>query len=153
MSEFSYAYGNNFLWNFISHTEKHLPSISVESISVPSIINEHAEMEYQGVSTHFSSSSRRYDSITLTFKIDAKYENWQFIYKWLLSLYDPETGISENQKQVSGKLIVMNQDDELMTIIFEDLLPISLSELAFNTTSSDILTCDVVFNYTKFSML
>jgi hypothetical protein len=125
----------------------------VESVSIPGLTNEHSNVEYQGVTKRVSNSGRAYDSINLTFKINSNYDNWKFIYSWLLSLYDPLTGISNNNKIIHGKLVIMNQDTPIINLMFENLLPTSLTEIPLSTTNASVLTCDVSFNYTKLDLL
>ena len=149
----SYAYGNNFIWSFYSPDIMNFPDIMVDSVSIPGITNDHSSIEYQGTTKRFSNSGRIYDTINLTFKVNSNYDNWKFIYSWLLSLYDPITGISNNNKIIHGKLVIMNQDDPIINLLFENLLPTSLTELPLATASSNILTCDVSFNYTKLELL
>jgi hypothetical protein len=150
---YSYALGNNFIWTFHSPDNITFPDIMVESVSIPGLTNEHSNVEYQGVTKRVSNSGRAYDSINLTFKINSNYDNWKFIYSWLLSLYDPLTGISNNNKIIHGKLVIMNQDTPIINLMFENLLPTSLTEIPLSTTNASVLTCDVSFNYTKLDLL
>ena len=112
-----------------------LPGIALEAqtIGVPQLQNF---SRHTGVIT--------YEALNITFMIDEYLKNWQEVYEWM---------ISDVNKYTSAVLtIVSSSMNPTMEIHFKDIFPTSLSEIAFDSTTTDPVyqIATVSFNYTEY---
>jgi hypothetical protein len=103
-----------------------------------------------------------FDPISISFKVDEDLKNWTELFNWMVGLGTP-TNFREYKDNVKahGKEAVVS-DATLTTmnsvmnpnfeIVFHDVFPLSLGELSFDTTQSDIdyLTCTATFRYLNY---
>jgi hypothetical protein len=104
----------------------------------------------------------RYEPLTLRFRVDEDLKNYLEIHNWLVSLGYPESFAQSAHKSNSanafknddvysdGSLILMtSHQNPNLRIDFEDMFPISLTELNFDASISDIqyLEATVTFRY------
>ena len=114
-----------------------LPGIALEAqtIGAPRIQNF---SRYTGVVT--------YEALDVTFMIDEYLKNWQEIYGWMIGPED---------KYTSAVLtIVSSSMNPTLEIHFKDIFPTSLSEIAFDSTTTDPVyqIATVAFNYTEYTI-
>ena len=112
-----------------------LPGVSLEgaSIGVPQLQNF---SRHTGVIT--------YEPLSVTFMIDEYLKNWQEIYEWM---------IGDVSKYTTAVLtIVSSSMNPTLEIHFKDIFPTSLSEIPFNSTTTDPIyqVATVAFNYTEY---
>jgi hypothetical protein len=109
----------------------------------------------------------RYEPLTLRFRVDEDLTNYMEIQNWLTSLGYPESfnqsayssksslAFKSNNIFSDGSLIIMssNQNPNL-NINFEDMFPISLTELTFDSSLADIeyLEATVTFRYKLYTI-
>lgn len=107
----------------------------------------------------------RYEPLTLRFRVDEDLTNYMEIQNWLISLGYPESfdqsaynrtsAFKSNNIFSDGSLIIMssNQNPNL-NINFEDMFPISLTELTFDSSIADIeyLEATVTFRYKLYTV-
>ena len=110
-----------------------------------------------------------YGDLRLRFLVDENMENYMSIHNWLTGLGYPETtqqykdltlddrGIQDPKEAFSdGTLSILDSSyQEVAKVKFNDLFPISLSSLEFDSTMSDIqyFTAEVSFKYTVYNIL
>ena len=112
-----------------------LPGVSLEgaSIGVPQLQNF---SRHTGVIT--------YEPLSVTFMIDEYLKNWQEIFEWM---------VGEESKYTTAVLtIVSSSMNPTLEIHFKDIFPTSLSEIPFNSTTTDPIyqVATVAFNYTEY---
>ena len=80
----------------------------------------------------------------------AEFKNYLYIYQWMLSAYDPQQGFKVKFNDIHGNLKVYNSDDEeIFSVIFENLIPTSINEILFSTADSSNITGLVSFAYSN----
>ena len=112
-----------------------LPGISLEAQVV-------ATPQLQNFSRHTGVIT--YEALNITFMIDEYLKNWQEIYEWMIGPED---------KYTSAVLtIVSSSMNPTIEIHFKDIFPTSLSEIAFDSTTTDPVyqIATVSFNYTEY---
>lgn len=116
-----------------------------------------------------------WDDLTVEFKIDEKLNSWFDVYSWMIGIGFPEStdqykalkegvdkDLDEKPREVIGTtgrlgyiygqgllLIRDSQNNEIATVKFQDVYPISLSEVKFDTRDESVneITCSVTFKY------
>ena len=112
-----------------------LPGVSLEAATI-------ATPQLQNFSRHTGIIT--YEALDVTFMIDEYLKNWQEIYEWM---------IGEENKYTSAVLtIVSSSMNPTIEIHFKDIFPTSLSEIAFDSTTTDPVyqIATVSFNYTEY---
>jgi hypothetical protein len=124
-----------------------LPNTSffIQTVNLPGVTLEAAVIatpQLQNFSRHTGIIT--YETLNVTFMIDEYLKNWQEIYEWI---------IGEENKYTSAVLtLVSSAMNPTMEIHFKDIFPTSLSEIAFDSTTTDPVyqTATVSFNYTEY---
>ena len=109
-----------------------------------------------------------YGDLNLRFLVDEDMSNYMAIHNWLTGLGFPETtedfknlvtndqNIFDMEEQFSdGSLTILNSNYNVNAIVkFENLFPVSLTSLEFDTTASDVqyFTADATFRYTVYNI-
>ena len=112
-----------------------LPGIALEAQTV-------AVPQLQNLSRHTGIIT--YEALDVTFMIDEYLKNWQEIYEWM---------IGEENKYTSAVLTILSSAmNPTMEIHFKEIFPTSLSEIAFDSTTTDPVyqVATVGFNYTEY---
>ena len=112
-----------------------LPGIALEAqtIGVPRLQNF---ARHTGIVT--------YEPLDIGFIIDEYLKNWQEIYEWM---------IGKESKYTSAVLtLVSSSMNPTMEIHFKEIFPTSLSEISFDSTTTDPVNQigTVSFNYTEY---
>ena len=112
-----------------------LPGISLEAQTV-------AVPQLQNVSRHTGIIT--YEALDITFMIDEYLKNWQEIYEWMIG--------DESKYTTAVLTIVSSSMNPTLEIHFKDIFPTSLSEIPFNSTTTDPIyqVATVAFNYTEY---
>ena len=109
-----------------------------------------------------------FGDFTLRFLVDENMENYISVYNWLTGLGFPETTkefadiIKDSDGQTDpkeafcdGTLRILNSNyREVAKVKFNDLFPISLTSLDFDTTNTDVqfFTAEATFKYTLYKL-
>ena len=112
-----------------------LPGISLEAATI-------ATPQLQNFSRHTGIIT--YEPLSVTFMIDEYLKNWQEIFEWM---------IGEESKYTTAVLTILSSSmNPTMEIHFKDIFPTSLSEIPFNSTTTDPIyqVATVSFNYTEY---
>ena len=124
-----------------------LPNTSffIQTVSLPGVTLEAAVIatpQLQNFSRHTGIIT--YEALDVTFLIDEYLKNWQEIYEWM---------IGEESKYTTAVLTILSSSmNPTMEIHFKDIFPTSLSEIPFNSTTTDPIyqVATVSFNYTEY---
>ena len=124
-----------------------LPNTSffIQSVNLPGIALEAqavAVPQLQNLSRHTGIIT--YEALDVTFMIDEYLKNWQEIFEWM---------VGEESKYTTAVLsIVSSSMNPTLEIHFKDIFPTSLSEIPFNSTTTDPIyqVATVSFNYTEY---
>lgn len=118
-----------------------------------------------------------FGDLSISFIISEDMANYKEIYKWMLGMGDYTGGdyfteLYEKRRQKAtssidrvnnfniqysdATLIILNSaNNPIVTVLFKDVFPVSLSPIQFDSTVQNITfqTCDVVFKYATFEIL
>ena len=102
-----------------------------------------------------------YEPLSLRFRVDENMSNYLEIHDWIIGLGHPDDlsqykNIADDGKIYSdgSMMILTSNQNSNIRIAFQNLFPISLSSLVFDTTQTDIeyLEAEVVFRYRRFTI-
>ena len=109
-----------------------------------------------------------YGDLTIRFLVDENMENYMAVHNWLKGVGFPETpqqfkdqttnsdGIRDEKEVFSdGSLHILNSNFQDVAIVkFNDLFPVGLTSLEFDSTETDInyFTAEVVMRYTVYNI-
>lgn len=137
-------------------TDVNIPSINLGYVELPSPFKI---IELPGDKLDFG-------DLTITFKVDEDLANYLEIFNWVYNLGFPETTQQfanlRNAKNGDAGGIFSDATLSILSssmkpnaeVVFEDLFPISLSDVNFTTTDTDInyVTATVVFKFKLFKI-
>ena len=124
-----------------------LPNTSffIQSVNLPGVTLEGAVIstpQLQNFSRHTGIIT--YDPLNVTFLIDEYLKNWQEVFEWM---------IGEENKYTTAVLTILSSSmNPTMELHFKEIITTSLSEVSFNSTSTDPVyqVATVNFNYTEY---
>jgi hypothetical protein len=138
----------------------------IQKVNIPSLSIQDVPVSNPFVKIPYSGDHIDYGSFNVTFKIDEDFKNYFEIHNWLRGLGFPESFKEYNDLAEGNKLEGNGLESDISLIIlnskrmanyevtFRDCFPISLSEVDFDTTDSNVnfvqATCE--FKYTLFSI-
>ena len=120
-------------------------SFFVQTCNLPGIALEGAQMgvpQLQNLTRHTGIIT--YETLNVTFMVDEYLKNWQEIYEWM---------IGDEDKYTSAVLTILSSSmNPTMEVHFKDIFPTSLSEISFDSTTTDPVyqTGTISFNYTSY---
>ena len=126
-----------------------LPNTSffIQSVNLPGVTLEGAVIstpQLQNFSRHTGIIT--YDPLNVTFLIDEYLKNWQEVFQWM---------VGEENKYTSAVLTILSSSmNPTMELHFKDIFPTSLSEVSFDSTTTDPIyqVATVTFNYTEYTI-
>jgi len=137
------------------------------SAPIPTLSLGDYDLQTPFVSLPYPGDKLRFEPLSLRFRVDEDLVNYMEIHNWLISLGYPDSfdqsaykngqavTFKNNNVYSDGSLIVMssNQNPNL-NINFEDMFPISLTELTFDASLDDIqyLEATVTFRYKLYTI-
>ena len=140
-------------------TSARIPELSLQTTIQPTYLKD----------IDFPGEKLSYGDLTLRFLVDENMENYMAVHNWLTGLGFPETTqdyvdlISDptdvtqpgdKKKEYSdGSLSILNSNFRVNTIVkFNDLFPVSLTSLEFDTAATDVqyFTAEATFKYTVY---
>ena len=126
-----------------------LPNTSffIQTVNLPGIGLEGATLATPQL-TNFSRHTGviTYEPLSVTFMIDEYLKNWQEVFEWM---------IGEENKYTSAVLTLLSSAmNATMEFHFKDIFPTSLSEVSFDSTTTDPVyqVATVSFNYTEYKV-
>ena len=120
-------------------------SFFVQSVNLPGVALEGAVIstpQLQNFSRHTGIIT--YDPLNVTFLIDEYLKNWQEVFQWM---------VGEENKYTTAVLTILSSSmNPTMEFHFKDIFPTSLSEVSFDSTTTDPVyqVATVNFNYTEY---
>jgi len=156
-----------------------MPNVNwfVQAANIPGLTIGEALHTMPPIDRYLPGDTLVYDMFNLTFKVDEDFTNWMELQSWLLGLGAPE-GSEQFRKYVGdtkvdvdrptvrrpditntkfvdaymsdATLLILNSNmNPNFEITFQDMFPVSLSELNFDTTLTDVeyLTATATFRY------
>ena len=126
-----------------------LPNTSffIQTVNLPGITLEAAVIatpQLQNFSRHTGIVT--YETLNVGFLIDEYLKNWQEIHEWI---------VGEEDKYTTAVLTILSSSmNPTMEIHFKDIFPTSLSEISFDSTTTDPVyqIGTVSFNYTEYTI-
>ena len=122
-------------------------SFFVQTVNLPGITLEGVVMstpQLQNFTRHTGIIT--YEPLNITFMIDEYLKNWQEVFEWM---------IGEENKYTTAVLTILSSSmNATMEFHFKDIFPTSLSEISFDSTTTDPVyqTATVTFNYTEYKI-
>ena len=141
----------------------------VQNVRLPTLSLGQFDLEDPFVKLPTPGTKLSFEPLDITFLVDEDMTNYLEIYNWLRGLGFPESfdeygnlvrqttySGSDNEKIFSdGTLMILSSHNNAnMRIVFEDMFPISLSDLSFDSTLTDIdyLKATVTFRYKLYTL-
>jgi len=126
-----------------------LPNTSffIQTVNLPGITLEAAVVstpQLQNFSRHTGIVT--YETLNVGFLIDEYLKNWQEIFEWI---------VGEEDKYTTAVLTILSSSmNPTMEIHFKDIFPTSLSEISFDSTTTDSTyqIATISFNYTEYTI-
>lgn len=108
----------------------------------------------------------RFGELTVRYKVDEDFQNYQELYNWLIALGKPENFDQYRDLQnnpiytgdtiYSDISIIANRSTDMghYEISFTDAYPIAVADIKFNTDLEDVMfiTSSATFRYTNFTL-
>ena len=125
-----------------------LPDISMPFTEVPTRFRSFPIVAGGGV---------EYGDFNVSFIVDEELINWKSIYDWIRT-----NGVSEGHMPTpepqtsSARLLIYSSNYNINHVIaFDNIFPISLTEMTFDATASDVeyFTAQVTFKYTGYNII
>lgn len=136
-------------------TRVNLPGLTASSPGVPTPF----KVMYQAY------DKLEYNDFSLSFKVDEDLENWMEIFDWMVGVgfptkFDERRLLELKQNSGEGKFsdgtltVLTSSKNANRQFVFRDLLPVSLSDIEFNTQDTDVeyLEATVGFKYLYYTL-
>ena len=141
----------------------------VQNVRLPTLTLGQFDLEDPFVKLPTPGTKLSFEPLDITFMVDEDMRNYLEIHDWLRGLGFPETfdqyGNLVRQNSVArsdatavfsdGTLMVLSSHQNAnMRVVFEDMFPISLSDLSFDSTLTDVeyLKATVTFRYKLYTI-
>ncbi len=129
-------------------------TLNIHGTVIPSMTIGTTEPGWQNASYPMAIAPTTFEPWFVNFTVDSNYCNWFILYKWLLFINNPVTGLSTSfdKYSVDAILKIINNDNqEVMNIKIRGIYPTLLNEVSLSHRDGEInLDCAVNFNYTMF---
>lgn len=140
---------------FMFHIER-LPDMKYfcQQASIPTITLPTANLSTPMVSIGFKGEQLEYQELTVQFLVDSKMANYRAINKWMTDSFPIEGNVDAVPSD--GYLHVLDSSNSVVqSILFTNMLPISLEALTFNSTNQDVqyLVGSATFRYTYYKFI
>ena len=147
--------GFKFNIETLPQTNWFLTSVNLPGISLAEIVQPTQLMQAQ-----VPGNDLVFDPLTITFLVDENLNNWRELYDWMIGLGFPNE-YNEYKAYKASKgiysdatLSILNSNMNVNYImLFKDLFPTSISEVAFDSASADIegIKATATFRYLTYS--
>ena len=139
----------------------------VQTANLPALSYSPSQVPGPFATINLVGGTLEYEDLMVTFIVDEDLTNWLEIFNWMIAITAPKNfeqyknrkESNENLRIDHGDLItsaelitLTNNKNPNMQIIFDDVFPISLSEIQFDVTHTEntTITATVVFKYTTY---
>lgn len=141
----------------------------VQAVTLPSITLGQIDFDTPFVKMPLPGTKLDFQQLTLSFAVNEDMENYLEIYEWMQALGFPKSfnqyaSIANDTQGGSGKansiysdgtLLVMTSNHNVnLRVKFEEMYPVSLSDLSFDSTMTDVdyLKATVTFAYKLYTI-
>lgn len=138
----------------------------VQKVNVPSLYLQPVDTPNPFISIPQPGEHLTYDTLSVTFKVDEKLQNYLEIHNWIRALGKPtnfaEYAAIKNKPSWTGESITSDLTVSILSniktmnydVTYIDAFPIQLSELVFNTTDTDVnyLEATASFKFTYYDI-
>lgn len=147
---------------------KRAPHINffIQKVNFPGLTIMPTQQPNPFVKIPISGDHIAYDELKILFRVDEDLQNYLELHSWIRGLGFPEKyaeyrELAGQEKHTGGglesdiSLIILNSTKlPNYELTFRDAFPVSLSELVFNSTDSDVeyIEASAVFKYTLFDL-
>lgn len=146
-----------------------LPNVNffVQKVNIPGLqMGGTPEAPNPFVKIPYSGDHLEYNELNVTFRIDEDMQNYLEVHKWLRGLGFPEDfseydAIKREEKMLGGGLkteasliITTNGKSPNIECVFQDIFPVGLSDVDFNTTDETVnyIEATATFRYTQYKI-
>lgn len=145
--------GFRFLLNRIPNVEYFCQAVSLPTLSMVDVVQSNPLVNIRRPGDKLT-----YDPLTVRFRVDENMTNYLEIHDWLVGLGHPDS--LQQYKDLSEKvsdaslIILTSNNNANVRISFQDVFPLSLEPLLFDTTQTDVefLEVSATFAYKKFTV-
>lgn len=125
----------------------------IQSTSLPGVSLSPINSEFQHRQGFMPGNKVEFDSISVVFLVDEDYINYEKIFNWICEFSDFEPPVADHFKDIALHGLTNNKTDNVI-FTFEGAFPTSLSDIAFDSSSSDPSAnmCTVTFSYQKMTI-
>jgi len=155
--------------NYLSPAEfrfiiKRLPYVEffTQEINVPGISMSTVETPSPFRTNFWQGDKLDYEQFTINFKVDENMNNYNELFNWMIGLTYPDKfeqfanlDNSEDGLYSDATLMIMtNGKNPNIQVIFKDIFPVQLGNIAMDTTAGDIdyVTVDATFQTNSFEI-
>ena len=156
---------SNFLSNIeFRFTIRRLPKVSffIQTANIPGITAGAAEVPTPFKMTHFAPDKLEFEDLVITCVLDENIESYTETWNWLVDLSNPlnfegykKLTESDDGPYSDATLTILDsKKNAKIELTFEDLFPLSVSTVEFDTkqTSVEPPTVDLTFRYKSYSI-
>ena len=135
------------------------PNIDIlcKGVTIPEIAMEPIELTYKGHTVKYPGRVNQSQTVTCTFYLDEQYASREMFTDWIAKMDNRYYGgqTSKDPTQFYGQMIVFakdyNETRTVKTYTFENIYPISVGELEYNTADKDnIMEVAITFAYYRY---
>ena len=134
-----------------------IPTLNQLEMRVQSVVIPGLNLGQAAVPTPFVRLSEpgnlEYNPLQLSFMVGENLRDYMEIFNWMVQLGHPDSLDQYKYKVVDGSVLILNSSfTPIMNVRFTSLYPISLSDLNFDSTLSEIQysTATVGFQFNRF---
>jgi len=124
-------------------TQANIPGISLANVETP----------YKGVNLGMTGDRLTFEDLTITFNITENMENYIEMWNWMHNIISKKDA-DENYKFDARLMVLTSHNNVVKEIKFQDIFPISLGSVEFNSQLTDIeyVQATVTFKYTYYEI-
>lgn len=127
--------------------------IQLIDTSIPSFDMTPIEIPWQGGHHFIDGGEFSFGDWSASFFVDLNFFNWKVLFWWMTWLKDNKKQYGFNDSRYKANAILHLLDDyekEIMSLVFEAIWPIGLSEIPLSYQEDENIKCDVRFSYDRF---
>lgn len=94
-----------------------------------------------------------YDQLTVNFMVGEDMKDYMEIFDWMVGLGYPDGLGTYTRKFIDGSVLILNSNQKVLkNVRFTDMYPVSLTDLTFDSTLTEIqyATATVNFRFSRF---
>jgi len=132
-------------------------TLNIFGTIIPGLNIDSTEYRWQFAKTIQASGNISFEPWSVNFIVDSQLLNWKLLYKWITYINnnkDSFDGIHKNYVVDATLRIIDNFRNEILRILFVDIWPQTLGEIAFSHREGEtVLECMASFAYDRFELI